>query len=934
MRINTQTHIRLIATAAALAMPLTAHAQTSPKDDSPSFGAAGTADAAAENAATDILVTGIRRSNEAAINSKRAALNITDVISATEARALPDNTIVEALRRVPGVSVLPAIDNEHPRDEASTPVIRGLGSTYNNVTIDGLTIASPGTPNGNLGSVTRGVRLDILPSSMISEIDVVKTFTADLDPNAIGGAINLRTRSAFENGGRPFFTMEASLGHNDDTGRPSSQPDPGFRITSTGSTTFGNDGQFGLVVSANYQKLSSFTQAHMTTDTVFYNFYDSAGKLQSGNNLGNGFAVPQQDKYWYVQDQRSRYGVTGKLEARPSDSFYAFVMGGYYFFQDDMTRNEMLIDARNAPVLNQTATSGTYAAGDIEVGVAAQKMTSRTRVAQTGFDWSPGDRQVLAVRGGYSYATYREPGSMIKYIAGTTRPAPGAAGAGVTPSAPFGFTYNTSNFNHFFPVDTGAFYNLNNYSLFYWRPDFLRKADDKVWTGRVDYRFNQGSSDRGIGFAVGGSYTDDRPSYSVSRDEFDPNTSAPSLNLGAVAGNLGAPLIYNPGLNLLTIDPARAAALLSSLPKSAFNQTNQIGFSNQDNFTHHEKIGDAYAMVSYRSDKLTAQAGVRYDHTSQSTVGRLRSATGAYVDNPTSSTYDRLLPSVIATYHATTTIDLRGAFSQTIGRPPYDSYAARSSITFVNTSDIGNPNASGVSVTLGNPNIRPRLSDNFDLALDWRIPGKLDGLISIALFDKEIHDEIFTLSSLGYTDPTSGVTYRNAVVSTPVNANSARIRGAELNGIINSFGGLSPILSGFGASANLALLDGKLGVPLTAGGTRDVNRLVNQPSYTLNGTVFYNMQGLELRAAFNRQGRALRSVVNDISWQDLYWAPRSQVDLSATYEIRKGIQLIGQVSNVTHSRITTVTGPGKNLLKDSYSVPTTFWLGIRVTPKL
>lgn len=178
------------------------------------------------------------------------------------------------------------------------------------------------------------------------------------------------------------------------------------------------------------------------------------------------------------------------------------------------------------------------------------------------------------------------------------------------------------------------------------------------------------------------------------------------------------------------------------------------------------------------------------------------------------------------------------------------------------------------------------------------------------------------------------MTYRNAVVNTPVNANSARIRGAELNGIINSFGGLSPILSGFGASANLALLDGKLGVPLTAGGTRDVNRLVNQPSYTLNGTVFYNMQGLELRAAFNRQGRALRSVVNDISWQDLYWAPRSQVDLSATYEIRKGIQLIGQVSNVTHSRITTVTGPGKNLLKDSYSVPTTFWLGIRVTPKL
>lgn len=82
-------------------------------------------------------VTGVRRANAAAVESKRAATNITDVISATDVRALPDSTIVEALRRVPGLSVLPATDNEHPRDEAATPVLRGLGPSYNNVTIDG-----------------------------------------------------------------------------------------------------------------------------------------------------------------------------------------------------------------------------------------------------------------------------------------------------------------------------------------------------------------------------------------------------------------------------------------------------------------------------------------------------------------------------------------------------------------------------------------------------------------------------------------------------------------------------------------------------------------------------------------------------------------------------------------------------------------------------
>ena len=880
-----------------------------------------------------VQVTGIRKANEAAIESKLAANTISDVVSATDARALPDLTIVEALRRVPGLSVLPAIDNEHPRDEASTPVVRGLGSSYNNVTIDGLTIASPGTPNGNLGSVTRGVRLDILPSSMISEIGVVKTFTADQDPNAVGGAIDLRTRSAFDNGNKPFFTMEASLGHASDNGQPSSQMDPGYRVSGTGSTTFGSDHQYGVVVSANYQTLSSYTYTHMTTDTVFYNFYNAAGQLQSGNNLGNGIPVPQNDKSWYVEDKRDRYGITGKFEARPSDTFDAYVLGGYYYFKDDMTRNENIIDARNGPVYNQTATSGTYPVGDVEVGYSNQQITTRTKVGQAGFNWHPDDQQSLSARASYSDATYDEPIYMMKFIAGATPQAPGAGGATVTPSAPFGFTYDTSRFNAAFPVNPSAYYNLNNYSLFYWRPDYGRNAADTIRTGRVDYRFNQDEMARGLGFATGLTYTDDRPSYSVHRDEFDPNTLAPPITLSNFAGPLGANLPYNPGLNLLTIDPARARAYLDSLPKSDFNSTNQNDFNNQDNFQHKERIFGAYGLATYATDQLYLQGGLHYDGTLQSTIGYLRGSDKVYRPNRTSSDYRHLLPSLLGRYNLTDDFDIRAGYSRTLGRPPYDSYAARSSINFVNASDIGNPNATGVTVNEGNPAIKPRVSDNYDLSFDWRLPAETGGLVSLALFDKQIHDEIFTVSNLGYTDPSSGVTYKNAIVSTPVNASNARIRGVELNGIVNSFAVISPLLSAFGASANVSLLDGRLAVPLSTGGTRNVDRLVGQPNYVMNATLFYNRNGLELRAAYNRQGRALRSIVSDVSWQDLYWAPRSQVDLSATYQIGPSLSLIGQVSNVGHSRITTVTGPGVDLLKDSYSVPTTYWFGVRFTPK-
>lgn len=401
-------------------------------------------------------VTGVRRANAAAVESKRAATNITDVISATDVRALPDSTIVEALRRVPGLSVLPATDNEHPRDEAATPVLRGLGPSYNNVTIDGLTIASPGTPNGTLGSITRGVRLDLLPASIVSELQVVKTFTADLDPNATGGAINLKTRSAFENGGKPFFSAEAALGHANDVGKPRDQDDPGYRLNATGSRTFGSEQQYGFTLSANYQTLSSYTETHMTTDMVHYGFYDNNGVLQTGADLGNGWAVPQQDKYWYVQNQRDRYGVTGKFEARPSAAFEAYAMAGYYYFKDDMERNEVIIDPRNrGQVFNQTATSGSYPGGDIEVGYSNQIVTTRTKVAQLGSIWRPTDRQQFSARGSWSDATYDEPIRMIKYATGINRPAAvpvGQTGSGVTVNATpnYAFNYDTSGFDQRF----------------------------------------------------------------------------------------------------------------------------------------------------------------------------------------------------------------------------------------------------------------------------------------------------------------------------------------------------------------------------------------------------------------------------------------------------------------------------------------------------
>lgn len=879
----------------------------------------------------EVIVSGSSLPRQSALEAKLGYNGIADVAGAGEVQDLPDMTPLDVLRRLPGVAVLPALDNERPRDEAAAPVIRGLGAAYNPVTIDGIPVASPGLANSN-GSASRGARLNLLSSSMIGELIVAKTFLPDQDAHGIGGAIDVRTRSAFARGGKDFFTLDLDLGKPDDSAGPRLRDRSGQRLAATGSTTFGGQRQYGLVVSANYQATDTTADAHMTTDSTSESFYDAAGILQSGANQGNGFAVPQQDKYWYSQNQRSRYGLTAKLEAKPSAALQGVVTAGRYVSHDTMVRNELIIDPRNrAKVLDQTPTSGRYAAGDVEVGYARQAATTATSLLQAGMDWEVAPAQVASLRTGVSRASYREPILMIKYSTGSRNSAPGTGDTSPSPTPDFAISYNTQALNHSFNISPAAYNKLENYKLNYYRPDsgFQRHAGDEVQYLRLDFRSN--SDGQGWGYALGTSFTRDQSSYSLTRAQYSPNTTAKQGTLADVLGPTGPRLMYNQSnLDMLAIDPQRAAAYVETLRAAGgLNAVDQTALSNQDNYEHTERIAGAYGMLGYAAGAWKTRFGVHLDSTRQSTVGRARVA-GAWTDLPTASRYHFALPSALASYQWTPSLDLRMGASQTIGRPAYDAYAARTSIDFQNPAERGNPNANGVTVMAGNPDIKPRLSTNTDLGINWKLPVQAGGLLSAAVFNKDIKDEIFNASSLGYAY--EGVNYANAVVTRPVNAASASIKGLEISALVNSLAWLHPAAEDFGFSANWTVLKGRMEVLKSDKSSRTIGHLAGQPGQMRNLSIFYSKGALELRAAYNHQGQALRAVVPDIAWQDLYWAPRHQVDLQASYSLQPGLTLVAQVQNLTGERLTSTVGAAGTLLKDTHSIPTVYWFGLRYTP--
>lgn len=90
-----------------------------------------------------VTVTGFRQANSAAIADKRQAVGITDGINQDTIGLLPDLTVSDIARRIPGVTSVSATGGAGVRSLAGSEniVIRGLSPDLNLSTFDGAPIA-------------------------------------------------------------------------------------------------------------------------------------------------------------------------------------------------------------------------------------------------------------------------------------------------------------------------------------------------------------------------------------------------------------------------------------------------------------------------------------------------------------------------------------------------------------------------------------------------------------------------------------------------------------------------------------------------------------------------------------------------------------------------------------------------------------------------
>src|SRR5260221_3975788 len=131
------------------------------------------------------------------VNRELTADNIVQVLPADVVPSLANANMADALGRLPSVTI------ERDEGEGKYVQIRGTEPRLANLTIDGVNTPSP-------ESGVRQIKLDAIPADIVESVEINKTLQANMDPDGIGGSVNLVTKTAGE---RPTVSISGMSGY-------------------------------------------------------------------------------------------------------------------------------------------------------------------------------------------------------------------------------------------------------------------------------------------------------------------------------------------------------------------------------------------------------------------------------------------------------------------------------------------------------------------------------------------------------------------------------------------------------------------------------------------------------------------------------------------------------------------------------------------------
>jgi len=276
-------------------------------------------------------------------------------------------------------------------------------------------------------------------------------------------------------------------------------------------------------------------------------------------------------------------------------------------------------------------------------------------------------------------------------------------------------------------------------------------------------------------------------------------------------------------------------------------------------------------------------------------------ANGANFPNTAVQPYHYFLPSLNLRFGLSRDLILRFAASRAMARPGLADVR-----NFINIG-VNQQDPSRLAATAGNPFLRPALSDQFDLTLEWYFARV--GSLTFDAFYKNIHN--FFYQSVTTRPITNNGVTQTVDIRGPANFDgSGKVKGFEV-AYQQTFDFLPGALGGFGLSANYTYIDSQ-GLPNSRlnGGAPVSNSPIgiagNLPleqlsKHNVNVALFYERGPVSLRAAYNWRSRFLLTSADVIiPYFPIFNESTGQLDASAFYSITPQIKIGVQGVNLTN----------------------------------
>lgn len=831
-----------------------------------------------------VKVEGYKEGRARALQQKQNQINISDIIASDAIGNLPDRNVAEAVSRLPGVNL------SLEQGEGRYVSIRGVEPNLNQVMIDGAVAAAPG--GTRLG---RAVPLDTLGAGQVSQIEVVKSVTPDLDANSLGGTLKIRTASPFDRKGR-FFNASASLNFDAQTERKNFDGRVSF------SDLFGPGRKWGFGVTA------SFDQRDYSNHWV-----QSTWALRTIN--GTAIYLPNALEIKPEVGNTTRWGGNLALEYRPDKDTQFFVRPNFSRTERFERTYEILLNVDNSAARTTltSPTTGTFAAA----GYRPERRDFFSEREQELLSVSAGFKKVLGQLTLEPMVTYSN-ATEHKPIERSTQWRPAAGVSGPVNFALGGF--EPARFDVDYALDTPA-----NYTLRRTRHD-TGIVEEDTYTAKTDVTWSLDEIlHRPGSLKAGVKYTQRKRLTDLVSNRLVP---VGNWRLSAIGVAPAVPVYDGKYTSGFLIDTDKTWNYLLANPAlTTADVVDSAANSIEDDYDIAEYIYAGYLMSSVKFGRFTVLGGLRWEQTD----ARIRAVEArfngsAFVGHfPTSgkTSYDKLFPNLQGVYRFTERIVARAAVTRTIGRPAYEDARPLSNFR---RDPLGNAAIDPArfpfngTLSIGNPNLRPYDAANYDVSLEWYARGA--GLISVAAFRKDIKDPIYSYSEVQRNVVYSGTGLETLSLSGKINGDSGRISGLEFN-LYHPFKYLPSPFDGLGIDANFTKISSDLKVP-----TRPLDDLpfFRQPSSIANVTLFYEKKRFSGRIAWSRSDEQLYTLGSNLL-NDVYRRPRGQYDLQLRYKFSDRISANGAIRNLTREKEQFTYGV-RQLMRTSRLLDREFKLGV------